>query len=154
MSPNVVALRSTAVASSNGRRCCFGLRCSCGCAFRCFFPPLRISHAAGALFGTRRNTFFARITRILFPNVWRKLGKFGALLLGAIDPDGEGSKFFGFRVCWNFESSRFFLRFRSSLADAREKKFGTSADLEFLPMENAPLPIKCQKQARPVPPNR
>ena len=51
MTPNLAALRSTPAASSNGRRCCSGPRCSFGCAFRCFFPPLRVSRAAGALFG-------------------------------------------------------------------------------------------------------
>ena len=38
---NVAALRSTAAESSSGRHCCPGLRCAFGCAFRCFFPPLR-----------------------------------------------------------------------------------------------------------------
>ena len=35
----------------------FGVRCAFGCAFRCFFPPLRASRAAGALFGTGRTAF-------------------------------------------------------------------------------------------------
>ena len=52
MTLNVAALRSTAAASSNGRRCCYGLRCVFGFAFRCFFPTLHASRAAGALFGT------------------------------------------------------------------------------------------------------
>ena len=64
MTPNVAALRSTAAASLNGRRCCYGLRCVFGCAFRCFFPPLRASRAAGGLFGTGRTSFLLESFRL------------------------------------------------------------------------------------------
>ena len=54
---NVATLRSTAAASSNGRRCCSSLRCSFGCAVCCLFP-------AGALFGTGRTSFLLESFRL------------------------------------------------------------------------------------------